>query len=86
MDAADIWENERVQVVNMSNGARFETYVIRGGDNTGVICLNGPAARLALVGDRVHILSYAVMDDREAVSHEPKILILEERNRVSRQD
>lgn len=84
IDGADIMENERVQVVNLNNGARFETYVIRGEAGSGVICLNGPAARMALVGDRVHILSYALMDERECASLKPKILILDERNREAR--
>jgi aspartate 1-decarboxylase len=85
MDRADIFENERVQVVNLNNGARFETYAIRGGDGSGVICLNGPAARMGLVGDRVHILSYALMNEEEVKRHTPKILMLDERNRVSKE-
>ncbi len=85
MDRADLYENERVQVVNLNNGARFETYVIRGGDGSGVICLNGPAARMGLVGDRVHILSYALMSGEELRDHTPKIVMLDEGNRVARE-
>ena len=62
MDAANLIENEKVQVVNINNGERLETYVIRGERGTGVICLNGPAARKVAVGDVVIIMSYAQMD------------------------
>jgi len=75
MDAADICEHERVQVVNLNNGTRFETYAIRGKDASGVICLNGPAARMAIAGDRVHILSYALKNEDERVIHTPKIIM-----------
>ena len=83
MDRADIFENERVQVVNLNNGARFETYVIRGGEGSGVICLNGPAARMGLVGDRVHILGYALLNGEELRNHVPKIVMLDECNQVT---
>jgi len=66
MHAADIIAGERVQVVNLSNGERLETYVIEGEPGSGTICLNGPAARLAVVGDKVHIISYAFYVDAEA--------------------
>ncbi len=66
MDAANLIENEKVQVVNINNGERLETYVIRGERGTGIICLNGPAARKASVGDMVIIMSYAMMDFEEA--------------------
>jgi len=85
MDAADILEGERVQVVNLSNGARFETYAMRGGERTGVVCLNGPAARMGCVGDRVHVLSWAVMSDEDAREYAPTILALDEHNAVVRQ-
>ena len=68
LEAADILENERVQVVNLNNGSRFETYAIKGERNSGVICINGPAARIAAVGDKVIIISYAMMDKNEAES------------------
>lgn len=80
MDAADILEGERVQVVNLANGERFETYTIRGGEGSGVVCLNGPAARLGCVGDRVHILSWAVVYDADARSMTPVVVTLDERN------
>lgn len=80
MDAADICENERVQVVNLNNGSRFETYVIRGENGSGMICLNGPAARMGLVGDRVHILGYALMTEDEIRTRSPKIVKLDDHN------
>ncbi len=71
MDAANIIENEKVQVVNNNNGERFETYVIKGERRSGVICLNGAAARKVAVGDVVIIISYAVMDLEEAKKFKP---------------
>ena len=66
LDASGILPSERVQVVNLNNGSRLETYVIAGERGAGQICLNGPAALLGSVGDRVHILAYALFDDAEA--------------------
>ena len=74
MDAAGLIENEKVQVLNLSNGERFDTYVIKGKRDSGVIGLNGPAARKALVGDVVLVLSYALMDFEEAKTFKPKII------------
>ncbi|TSJ43595.1 aspartate 1-decarboxylase [Mucilaginibacter corticis] len=71
MDAANIIANEKVQIVNNNNGARFETYVIRGERGSGTICLNGATARLAQVGDIVIIMSYAYMEMDEARTYEP---------------
>jgi len=71
MDAANIIENEKVQVVNINNGERLETYVIIGQRGSGVICLNGPAARKVVVGDVVIIMSYAQMDFEEAKTFQP---------------
>jgi aspartate 1-decarboxylase len=71
MDAANLIEYEKVQVVNINNGERLETYVIKGARNTGIICLNGPAARKVAVGDVVIIMSYAQMDFEEAKSFRP---------------
>jgi aspartate 1-decarboxylase len=75
MDAANLIENEKVQVVDINNGERFETYVIRGDRDTGVICLNGPAARKVAVGDVVIIMSYATMDLEEARHFKPVIVL-----------
>jgi aspartate 1-decarboxylase len=74
MDAVDIIENEKVQVVNINNGERFETYVIKGERESGVLCLNGPAARKVQVGDVVIIISYASMDFEEAKTFKPKFV------------
>ena len=71
MDAANLIENEKVQVVNINNGERLETYVIKGERNSGIICLNGPAARKAQVGDVVIIISYASMDFEDAKKFKP---------------
>ncbi|MGO4544926.1 aspartate 1-decarboxylase [Paenibacillus sp. 2TAB23] len=81
MEAANIWENEKVQIVNNNNGARFETYVITGERGSGVICLNGAAARQVQPGDQVIIISYAMMTDDEAREHKPIVTILDANNR-----
>ena len=74
MDAANIIENEKVQVVNINNGERLETYVIKGTRGSGSICLNGAAARKVAVGDVVIIISYASMESTEARSFKPSIV------------
>lgn len=83
MDAANLIENEKVQVVNNNNGARFETYVIRGERGSGIICLNGAAARLVQVGDVVIIFSYAHMDFEQAKSFRPHLVFPDEHNRLA---
>lgn len=75
MEAANLLEGEKVAVVNVNNGERLETYVIRGDRDSGVICLNGPAARRCVVGDVVIIISYALMDFEEARSFNPAIIM-----------
>ena len=82
MDAADILPHEQVQVLNVNNGERFDTYAIRGPRGSGVICLNGPAARLAHVGDRVIILTYAILEREELLRHVPTVVLVDERNRI----
>lgn len=82
LDAVDMLPNEKVQIVNNHNGARFETYIIPGKRGSGVICLNGAAARLVQPGDNVIIISYAMMDQEEALGHRPKIAIMDEYNRI----
>jgi aspartate 1-decarboxylase len=82
MEAANILANEKVQIVNANNGERIETYAIRGERGSGVICLNGPAARRAQVGDIVIIISYASMDFEEAKSHNPTVIFPKD-NRLS---
>lgn len=74
MEAANIIENEKVQIVNVNNGERLETYVIKGERGSGVVCLNGPAARKCAVGDVVIIISYACMDFEEAKQHTPTLV------------
>jgi aspartate 1-decarboxylase len=74
MDAAGIIENEKVHVLNLNNGERFETYVIKGKRSSGDICLNGAAARKVLPGDILLIMSYAIMDSKEARSFRPVII------------
>lgn len=82
MEAVDLLPNEKVQVVNNNNGARFETYVIEGERGSGVICLNGAAARLVQPGDTVIIISYAMMSDEEARNYQPRIAIMGDNNRI----
>ncbi|MGA8943875.1 MAG: aspartate 1-decarboxylase [Thermoactinomyces sp.] len=82
MEQVDILPNEKVQVVNNNNGARLETYVIPGKRGSGVICLNGAAARLVQPGDKVIIISYAMMDEEEAKKHKPKVAVMDEHNRI----
>jgi aspartate 1-decarboxylase len=74
MDAANLIENEKVQVININNGERLDTYIIKGERGTGTICLNGPAARKAHVGDVVIIISYAIMDFDEAKTFKPTLI------------
>ena len=80
MEAANIIENEKVQVLNIDNGERLETYVIRGTRGSGMICMNGPAARRISVGDTVIIISYALMDFEEAKKFKPTIIFPKEDN------
>ncbi len=82
MDAANIIANEKVQIVNNNNGARFETYVIKGERGSGVICLNGAAARLVQVGDVIIVISYALMDFEKAKRYEPLLVFPDENNRL----
>ncbi len=74
MEAANMIEGERVQIVNINNGERFETYVIKGERNTGTICLNGPAARRVAMGDIVIIIGYGFMDFEEAKNFKPSLV------------
>jgi aspartate 1-decarboxylase len=82
MDTADILEYEKVQVVNVNNGQRFETYALRGAPGSGVVCLNGAAARLGHPGDEVIIITYAEYDESEVRSHAPKIVLVDSSNAV----
>lgn len=82
MDAAEILPHEQVQILNLNNGERFDTYSIRGPRGSGMICMNGPAARLAHVGDTVIILTYAMMEREELLRHVPTVVTVDDRNRI----
>lgn len=82
IDAAGILINEKVQIVNNNNGARFETYVIEGKRGTGTICLNGAAARLVQPGDKVIIMAYVLMTPEEAANCKPTVLLLGDNNQI----
>jgi len=82
MDAANLLPGERVQVLNLNNGSRLETYVIEGERGSGTVCLNGPAAREGVVGDKIHILSYAMYSEEEASEHQPKVVSVGDDNRI----
>ena len=84
MEAADILPFEKVQVVNVNNGARLETYVIEGERGSGTIQLNGAAARLGAVGDHVIVISYADYDESELEDFEPKLVFVDEKNRIAK--
>ena len=82
IDQAGIFIHEKVQIVNNNNGARFETYVIEGKNGSGVLCLNGAAARLVQPGDKVIIMAYAQMTPEEAQTHKPVVLLLGDNNQI----
>ena len=82
MDEANLLPYEKIQVVNINNGNRFETYIIEGERNSGVICLNGAAARLGMVGDRVILISYGILDESELEDHKPNIVFVDEKNKI----
>lgn len=83
LEELDILHYERVQVLNINNGARMETYVIEGEPGSGIICLNGAAARWAVPGDKVIIIAYCLIDDAQARSWKPKIVLLDEKNKIT---
>lgn len=82
IDAVGMAANEKVQIVNNNNGARLETYIIPGKRGSGVICLNGAAARLVQEGDIVIIISYALVPEEKIQTHTPKVAIMDENNRI----
>ncbi|MBP2640670.1 MAG: Aspartate 1-decarboxylase [Firmicutes bacterium] len=83
LEAAGIYPNEKVQVVNNNNGSRLETYVIKGERKSGVICLNGAAARMAQAGDKVIIITYAMMAEEEFHRFIPTVVMVDENNRIT---
>ncbi|TAG93777.1 MAG: aspartate 1-decarboxylase [Bacteroidetes bacterium] len=82
MEAADMFEGLKVSIVNVNNGERFETYVIRGERNSGTICLNGPAARRVQVGDVIIIWAYGIVEESEARNYKPRLVFPDENNRL----
>lgn len=83
LDAANLIENEKVQVVNVNNGERLETYIIKGKRGSGICCLNGPAARKAAVGDIIIVISYASIDFEEAKQFKPSIIFPKQGNKLT---
>ena len=84
MDAAGILEYEKVQIVDIDNGNRFETYTIAGERGSGMICLNGAAARCVSTGDKIIIMAYAGYEPEEARTHKPAVVFVDEENKISR--
>ena len=84
LEAADILPGEKVEVLNLHNGTRQETYAIEGKANSGVVCLNGPAARHACAGDILVVLAYGMIEDNRAKKLKPKIVFVDEKNRISK--
>ena len=84
LKSSDICPFERVQIVNLNNGSRVETYVLEGAAGTGTICMNGAAARWAEVGDKVIIISYTLLTDREMKKHKPKVIFVNDKNRIKK--
>ena len=82
MEASNLIENELVQVLNIDNGERFETYVIKGERGSGMVCLNGPAARRVQVGDIIIVVSYAIMDFEKAKTLKPSVVFPDSNNRL----
>ena len=82
LKAVDIQPQEKVEVLNVNNGNRLETYVIAGKAGSGKICLNGPAARSGFAGDQVIILSYGLVDQKEIRNIKPKVVYLDDRNKI----
>lgn len=83
MEAAGIYEYEKVQIADVDNGARFETYVIAGEAGSGIICLNGAAARMVSTGDKVIIMCYAQMTPEEVKENPPKVVFVDDRNKIT---
>lgn len=83
MDKAGILEYEKIQVVNINNGNRFETYVIEGERNSGFICINGAASRLVQPGDKVILMCYCQLDEKEASNYKPTVVFVDENNKIT---
>jgi aspartate 1-decarboxylase len=86
MDEAGLIPYEKIQVVNINNGKRFETYIIEGERHSGTICLNGAAARLGMVGDRVILIAYGMFSDEELADFKPKVVFVDEHNKIVKKE
>jgi len=86
LQAADIYPQERVQVVNLNNGSRVETYVMEGKAGSGIICMNGAAARWAQPGDMVIIISYCLLDSTPAKAHKARVVFVDAKNRIAKKN
>ena len=84
LEAAGIYEYEKVHIVDIDNGARFETYTIAGERGSGMICLNGAAARCVQVGDKIILMAYADLETEEVKNHKPKVVFVDDENKISR--
>ncbi len=84
MEAADILPAEELVILNLNNGERFTTYAIKGKKDSGLICLNGPSARLAQVGDKIMVLSYSAYSEEEARKHQPVVIKVDGENRIAK--
>ena len=84
LEAAGIFEYEKVQIVDVNNGNRFETYTIAGEPGSGMICLNGAAARMVSVNDKIIIMAYAGLDEKEVQNHKPKVVFVDDNNHIER--
>lgn len=84
LDAAGILEYEKVQIVDIDNGMRFETYTIAGERGSGVMCLNGAAARCVQVGDRIILIAYCRIDNEKAIKHRPKVVFVNKENKIEK--
>lgn len=82
LEASGIYEYEKVHIVDINNGNRFETYTIAGEPGSGIICLNGAAARCVQTGDKIIIMAYAELEDKEVADHKPKVVFLEDDNKI----
>ena len=85
LNAADILPHEKVQVVNVNTGTRLETYTMLGPSGSGMVCLNGPAARLGTVGDEIIIISYCIIDNNEAKTFKPKVILVNKKNQIDKE-
>ena len=84
LEAAGIFEYEKVQIVDVNNGNRFETYTIAGEPGSGMICLNGAAARMVSVNDKIIIMAYAGLNEKEVQNHKPKVVFVDDNNHIER--